>query len=146
LAGRIVVGVDSGNPEEADAALRFALDEAELRGADLDVVHAWTAPYVGPRTGVTVPRAELEHDASRSLDESLLRVLEGRQLHVPINARLVEAGPVEALVQAGEGADLLVVGCRGRGALASLVLGSVSRQVLRAAPCPVTVVRPVRAA
>jgi nucleotide-binding universal stress UspA family protein len=93
-----------------------------------------------------VPRAELEHDASRSLDESLLRVLEGRRLHVPINARLVESGPVEALVEAGEGADLLVVGTRGRGALASLVLGSVSRKVLRAASCPVTVVRPARAA
>jgi nucleotide-binding universal stress UspA family protein len=138
VAGRIVVGVDGNG---ADEALRFALDEAELRGADLEVIHAWADPYTGPRTGVSVPRSDLEHDASQILDRSLLRVLDGGDLHVAIHARLVERGPVEALVDAAEGADLLVVGSRGRGGLASLLLGSVSRQVVHAAPCPVAVVR-----
>jgi hypothetical protein len=92
-----VTNVVLAGPTRADAALRFALDEAEPRGADLDVVHAWADPDAGPHPGVWVPRAEIEHDASRILDESLLRALEGRRdLRVAVHARLVEGAPVKA--------------------------------------------------
>lgn len=58
-----------------------------------------------------------------------------------IQREIVQAPPVAALVQTAEGADLVVVGSRGRGGLTRLLLGSVSHGVLQALPCPVIVTR-----
>ena len=62
------------------------------------------------------------------------------QKGVPVTAMLVEGAPASVLCAAGQGADLLVVGARGRSRVGALLLGSVSRQVVAHAPCPVLVV------
>jgi nucleotide-binding universal stress UspA family protein len=63
---------------------------------------------------------------------------------ITVTARAVAGHPAEALLDAAEGAELVVVGSRGRGGFAGLVLGSVSQQVASHAPCPVMVVPPPR--
>jgi nucleotide-binding universal stress UspA family protein len=138
-APRIVVGVD-GSPGSA-TALRWALDEARLRSATLDVVHAWTAPYVyGPlgMYGYTLDPAEFEREAKQVV-EKLLRDAEvaddGR-----VRPVVTEGRPAAVLIAAAEGADLLVVGSRGLGGFAGLALGSVSHQCVHHAACPVVVI------
>lgn len=137
---RIVVGVDGS--ETARRALRWALDEARLRSAAVDVVHAWQMPYPDgyPVRAVIVPAADLEQAARRVLDAAVggsdtAGVKEVEPLLVCDRA----AG---ALLDTAKGADLLVVGSRGRGGFAGLLLGSVSQKVLHHADCPVVIVPP----
>jgi nucleotide-binding universal stress UspA family protein len=137
---KIVVGVDGS--EEAQAALRWAFDEAHLRQAQLDVVHAWTYPYQGPRTGVTEPRDLMELDAAKALENTMTRLRgERTDTSVILHACVREGNPADVLVQESKDADLLVVGSRGRGGFASLLLGSVSTAVTHHSGCPVVVVR-----
>ena len=139
-SGRIVVGVD-GSPG-ARQALRWALSEASLRGASVEVVHAWSYPDQGPKAaaspGLGVTVEALEESALQVVEESLtgLVVREGLQLR-----RHVAPSPASlALVEAAEGADLLVVGARGRGGFAGLQLGSVAQQCAQHTPCPLVIV------
>jgi nucleotide-binding universal stress UspA family protein len=134
---RIAVGVDGSGG--ARAALAWAVEEARLRGAELDVVHAWHVPYVGSEAYamVTIDQDALEEGARATLDEMLAEVdTEG----VSITKRIVTGPASTALLEAGEGADLLVVGSRGRGGFAGLLLGSVSQQVIHHTNRPVVVV------
>ena len=136
----IVVGVD-GSPESL-LALEWAYSEALASGAELNVVHAWVCPYTISETSVLEVRKPMEHAAAKVLQSSLDSL--GRRLtngSVIVHSTLCEKAPAEALLKESEGADLLVVGSRGRGGLRSLVLGSVSRAVLHNAVSPVTVVR-----
>jgi nucleotide-binding universal stress UspA family protein len=147
---RVVVGIDGS--EGSRAALRFAREEAGLRGASLHAVHAWRVPLVlalpTPRAaGFAAPDvvdpAKLAHELAaagrRLLDEMLAAEL-GVGPALEIRRDVVEAGPVEALLAAGEGAELLVVGSRGRGGFAGLLLGSVGQQCAQHARCPVAIV------
>ncbi|MBK9180478.1 MAG: universal stress protein [Acidimicrobiales bacterium] len=140
---RIVVGVD-GSPG-GDAALGWALDEAAARGATLQLVLAWTYPYVATVPGVTAPVFaidDVESDAAALLDLTIERVTDGHPPDVTIE-RLVQPGPpARALLDVAEGADLLVVGTRGHGGFVGLLLGSVSEQCAHHAPCPVVIVPP----
>src|SRR5581483_5200288 len=138
--GRIVVGVD-GSPG-ADAALRFAIGEARLRGAGLRIVYAWEVPAALWSAGY-VPvdvSAEYEQAAMRTIEESLARVPADTS-GIPIEPQARRGQPAQELLEASVGADLLVVGSRGRGGFASLMLGSVSQQVAHHAECPVVIVR-----
>jgi nucleotide-binding universal stress UspA family protein len=145
---RIVVGVDGS--AHGRAALRFAAEEARLRRAILVATHAWqfTAPVaVGTSDVMAMPAqnlsAELAADrevAERVLEEAIEDAL-GASPDVEIERLLVEDAPGEGLVVAAEGAELVVVGSRGRGSFASAVLGSVSHHVVQHAPCPVVIVR-----
>lgn len=139
-SGRIVVGVD-GSPG-ARQALRWALSEASLRGASVEVVHAWSYPDQGPQAasspGLAVTVETLEEGALQVVEESLagLVVREDLQLR-----RHVAPSPASlALVEAAEGADVLVVGARGRGGFAGLQLGSVAQQCAQHTPCPLVIV------
>ncbi len=136
----IVVGVD-GSPESL-LALEWAYDEALASGAELNVVHAWICPYTISESSVREVRKPMEFAAAKELQSSLeslgTRLTDGS---VVIHSTLCEKTPAEALLRETEGADLLVVGSRGRGGLRSLVLGSVSRSVLHHAVTPVAVVR-----
>jgi nucleotide-binding universal stress UspA family protein len=137
---RIVVGVD--NSEGSHRALRWAVEEARLRRAKVEAVHAWHLPYVptGPLTSVPTPGTDaLEADASLVLDASLERV-DVSGLREPITRTLRRDSAAKALLERAEGADLLVVGSRGRGGFAGLLLGSVSQEVSHHAPCPVVIV------
>jgi nucleotide-binding universal stress UspA family protein len=141
-AGRVVVGVD-GSPLSARAA-HEAFDEASRRGAPLTVLHAWSRPG-----GFDIPDSELHWDRviADSHDEALRMTAEQlaglREDHpdVAVTQRVVEGRPGHVLADSSAGATLLVVGSRGRGGFASLVLGSVSHYALHRAHCPVLVVR-----
>jgi nucleotide-binding universal stress UspA family protein len=137
---RIVVGVD-GSPESM-GALEWAYDEAIVSGAELTVVHAWIYPYTVSHNSMREIRKPLELEAARELQSSLDSL--GKKLTdgaVVLHSTLSENTPAEALVQEAIGADLIVVGSRGRGGLRSVLLGSVSHMVVYNAQCPVAVIR-----
>jgi nucleotide-binding universal stress UspA family protein len=137
--GFVVVGVDGS--EHAEAALKFAAEEAALRGAQLRVVSAWELPTNASISVGMVPGLlrSFGDEAGAIAQSAVARVAE---LHpsVPCEARVVEGYPGSVLLAEAKGAILLVVGSRGHGELAGMLLGSVSHQVLHHAPCPVTVV------
>ncbi len=137
---RIVVGVDGS--DFAVGALAWALDEARLRNATLTIVHAWQyLPMVAePLAAVPpIPFAELEDNAKRIVAETIEKATDGQEPGVVLDIRVVEGPPAPALLGAAEGATLLVVGSRGRGGFAGLLLGSVSQQITHHAPCPVVI-------
>lgn len=141
-SGRIVVGVDGSDC--AALALRWAGEEARLRGAELHVVYAWhIAGLPRPATaepGVAPPLADYERQAGEVLDETVTAVL-GADHGLTLRPQVHHGRAAEGLLAAAEGADLLVVGSRGRGGFTGLLLGSVSAQCVQFAPCPVVVVR-----
>jgi nucleotide-binding universal stress UspA family protein len=147
--GLIVVGVDSS--KGAKAALRFALDEAKLRRATLRVVHTWQFGYIGvsgiegfsPVVGADL--GDLRRTAEVALDAVLHEVAPGEN-GVVIERRVSEGAAATVLVDESRHADLLVVGSRGHGGFAGLLLGSVSQQCAHHAACPVVIVHAAKAA
>jgi nucleotide-binding universal stress UspA family protein len=148
MAGTIVVGVD--NSPAAVEALRFAADEASLRNARIVAVHAWTyvpAAGVGDPGLMALPETDVPGllDAEREAAETRLRkAIDTAFPEGPpggMEARLVDTDPEHALLAAAKDAELVVVGSRGHGDLASALLGSVSSHVVHHAECPVVVVK-----
>jgi nucleotide-binding universal stress UspA family protein len=146
MAGKVVVGIDG--TENAAAALRWAVEEGALRGARVDVVHAFSfVPITTPADTGLVPMMWTEGteilEAARSAAEKVavdqVRDVLGDDHNVSVS--VVQGDATEVLLAAGEGADLLVVGNRGRGALAEALLGSTSGRISDHAPCPVVIVR-----
>ena len=135
--GPVVVGVD-GSPV-SEAALAFAFDAAAARGVDLVAVHAWSPTAIDEELASLV-----EWDASAESAVLAERLAGWGQKYpqVAVRRTVVRDGAVRALVTASAGAQLVVVGSRGRGNAAGLLLGSVSHGVLHGAHCPVAVVRP----
>ncbi|MET9344549.1 universal stress protein [Nonomuraea sp. NPDC003804] len=138
-SGEILAGLDSS--PRGGPVLEFAFGEAALRGAELRVLHVWSRHEAGGR----IPPSR---GGGGSVEESQLRQLEetlaGRRERYPdvtVIPEVVKGHPVDALTEAARGADLLVIGSRGRGGLAGMVLGSVSHALLHRAPGPVAVVR-----
>jgi len=142
--GTIVVGIDGS--EGSAAALRFAIEEARIRGARLKAVSAWHVPPAVYGAGWAPSGTDL--DEFRKLAESslLASVAEasGTESGVEIDQVLREGQPADVLLAEARKADLLVVGTRGLGGFKGLLLGSVSQQVAHHAPCPVVVVPPRR--
>ena len=141
--GVIVVGVDDS--EGAKVALRFALEEAKLRGATLRAVHAWQFGSIGasgiegayPVIGADL--SDLHHAAEAALEAAVEEVVSDRG-EVGVERRVVEGAAASVLVDESRDAELLVVGSRGRGGIAGLLLGSVSQQCAHHAACPVVIV------
>jgi len=137
---RIVVGVD-GSPG-ARQALSWALTEASLRRASVEVVHAWSYPDQGPKSaaspGAALTVEALEAGALRVVEDSLAGLVVREDL--PLRRHVAPSPASLALVEAAEGADLLVVGARGRGGFAGLQLGSVAQQCAQHTPCPLVIV------
>lgn len=137
----VVVGVDGS--AGSDTALGYALEEADLRGAPLVAVHAWS--YPAP-VGVDLPwgfdDGAAERHAEQLLDDAVSRWT-AKYPQVEVIRRLNPSRPSAALVDESARAQLVVVGCRGRGALRGLLLGSVSHAAIHHAECPVMVVRQV---
>jgi len=138
----IVVGVDGSEPSKA--ALRWALEEARLRGATLRAVHAWAVPAVYVHGSAFPPelvdRDLIRERAEESLDAVVTEVA-GASPAVAIEPATGEGPPGRVLVEAARDADLLVVGSRGHGGFAGLLLGSVSQQCAQHAECAVVIVR-----
>jgi nucleotide-binding universal stress UspA family protein len=120
-AGRVIVGID-GSPE-AERALAFGFEEAALRGAGVTALHAYD-----------------RDEEQRGLVETASRWAE-KNPDVDVRYHGVHARPAEALADRSAGAQLLVVGSRGRGGFAGLLLGSVSQAAIHHAGCPVAVVK-----
>jgi nucleotide-binding universal stress UspA family protein len=135
----VVVGVDGSAGSQA--ALAWAAEAARVRAVPLRVVQAYAIPmpdHLFP-AGVTAFQQALEfaRQAAKSVVTTMVADLKSQ----PELATVVLAGPAaRVLVEQSSGADLLVVGSRGRGGFAGLLLGSVSQQCLQRASCPVVVV------
>lgn len=141
-SGPVVVGVD-GSPS-SDRAVAFAAEEAVLRKTDLRVVHAWSRPMsTGP--GDMLPLVfdpdQVGEEESRLLSEATAGITE-RHPDLLVGHRVIRGRPARTLIAQSHGAQLVVVGARGRGGFAGLLLGSVSQALLHHAECPVAVVRP----
>ena len=138
--GRVVVGIDGS--EGARAALSWAADEARRRGAVLHVVHAYSYPAFpvsfGSYPDLVDPRV-VEEAAEELTSKEVASVLDPEQGRGVLLD--TQSGPAAAvLVDASKGADMLVVGSRGRGGFAGLLLGSVSQQCAHHATVPVVIV------
>lgn len=145
-AGSIVVGIDGSS--WSDAALEWGVAQASLEGRHLTLLHA-IAPTVVPNAGLYGGSGI---DYGRFMDEmqtggrSMLdaAVAQAHALDPTLNVHpmLVISDARTAMLDLGERAAMIVVGSRGRGPVASLLLGSVSVTVSKHAACPVIVVRP----
>jgi nucleotide-binding universal stress UspA family protein len=142
-AGRqIVVGVD-GSPASS-AALRWAVNEAEVTGDSVLAVIAWQYPVAAGGYG-WAPVAmddgiDMQAIAEKTLAEAVDQVAKPGSA-VMIEQRVVEGYAPGVLLDAAAGADLLVVGSRGHGTFADALLGSVSQHCAHHAKCPVVIVR-----
>ncbi|MBM7493324.1 nucleotide-binding universal stress UspA family protein [Micromonospora luteifusca] len=128
-AGPVAVGVDGSQPSLV--ALGFAAERAAQRQVPLRVLHAWT-PGPGGAAGAPDERAAVE------------QALEPWRRTFPdldVTVDLIPTGPAAMLIEVSRDARLVVVGSRGRGGLAGMLLGSVSQQLIQHANCPVAVVR-----
>lgn len=136
----IVVGTDGS--EGARGALEFAAHEAALRGARLRIVTAWGVPSMAyanafaPTPDVAAVLRKNAHAVSRAA----LAEAERLEPDLQCDAEALEGQPGSVLVNESRDADLLVVGTRGHGGFASLLLGSVSDQCAQHAACPVVIV------
>ena len=141
----IIVGVDGS--EHSLSALDWALDEADLRQAPLTVITV--SPIVSGIYGPGYAPAdyypveeESRAQAGKATQDLVNQAVErrGAAPAVPVTVRALSGLAADELINASEGADLLVVGARGAGGFARLVMGSVSTQVTHHARCPVVVV------
>jgi nucleotide-binding universal stress UspA family protein len=132
---RIVVGVDGS--EHSSAALRWALKEAGCHSGTVTVVLAWQVPFL------SFPGAFDRYELEKAYKEFLVETVSGiaPKPAVPLETLVAEGEPTEALVEASKGANLLVLGIRGRSPFAGLLLGSVSQGAAASAHCPVVLVK-----
>jgi nucleotide-binding universal stress UspA family protein len=139
----IVVGVD-GSAGGA-AALEFAAGEAALRKARLRIVLAWELPAAAYTAGFSSPLDVEMLDAFRvrageGADEAAATAKK-LQPSLEVEALALQGQPADVLLAQSADAELIVVGRRGLGGFKSLLLGSVSQQVVQHATCPVVVVQ-----
>ncbi|RDI68293.1 universal stress protein [Nocardia pseudobrasiliensis] len=137
LAGRpVLVGVDGG--PNSMPAIEMALEEASLRKVGLVALHAWSDTSGLHRTEEAL-EAIREQEEARLADH--LAGYAERCADVAVTRMLMHDNPVRSLVEAAENAQLLVVGSRGRGGFAGMLLGSTSAAVAQSVECPIVVVR-----
>jgi nucleotide-binding universal stress UspA family protein len=135
VKSRIVVGVD-GSDASLDA-IRWALRQAQLTNSELEAVTSWTVP--NQFAELVADPIDWDGQAKALLEEALAAV--PIESDVQITRTALQGHPAQVLTGASESADLLVVGSRGHGGFAGMLLGSVSAHVSAHAHCPVVVVR-----
>ena len=139
---RIVVGIDGS--EQSRAALVWAMEQAAARTMPLDVVHVWhlsvsalpmglAAESVEPDDFSQAAKTLAEHEIDWAMEHTTARPMIVRPL-------AIEGHPAKVLVEEAATAELLVVGARGIGHFAGMLLGSISDYCVRHAPVPVVVV------
>jgi nucleotide-binding universal stress UspA family protein len=138
----ITVGIDGS--AHSTCALEWAIKEAAVRHAPFTVLTVHTVPMSG-WTGnpITLPQdAEDQEKAQQAAEEMTLKATSqlGAAQPSSVTVRAISGFPAEALIEASRTADLMVVGSRGAGGFARLMIGSVSSQVVHHAHCPVVVV------
>jgi nucleotide-binding universal stress UspA family protein len=134
----IIVGYD--NSSGSQLALRWAAAEAALRGSELEILTVHNLPL-----SVEAMYTDLEEQLRQQAEQVTAG---GRDLvrddygdAIKVRTTVVSGPPAAALIDAARDAEVLVVGSRGHGAFASMLLGSVSLHCVTHAPCPVVVVR-----
>ena len=142
--GPIVVGVDGSAASKA--AVDWAARDAALRGLPLKAVHVLTPPLVMAFPEVPMPPGYLkwqEEEAGKILEDAARVAAEaagGAAKDVVVSTEMLSGPSIPTLVDASEGAGMFVVGCRGHGALARGLLGSVSNALVHHSRCPVAVI------
>lgn len=138
--GPVVVGVDDA--PAAREAIRVAFAEAARRGVTLVAIYVWHEPAMAADTGALSALAlrDVKGEVEQFIDE-LIADSAAAYPHVAVERRVEVGYPASVLIDASRHKSLVVVGSRGRGGFAGLMLGSTSRAVLRDAHCPVMVVR-----
>ena len=137
----IVVGVDGSEPSAE--ALAYALRQARLEGADIRAVTAWyvsAVSYGGPGASPLVNVHEAFEKDAQAISRDALKAVGGDAAGIEIVAIVREGHPAKVLLDEAASADLLVVGSRGLGGFAELLLGSVSHECAQHATCPVVIV------
>ena len=136
----IVVGIDGS--KAADAALAFAFEEATLRKLPLRIVCAWEIPAIEYAGAAFVPTPDLATSAESEANAVLARAAAalGSDCGIHVETAAVHGHPATVLVEQASDATLLVVGARGHGALATLILGSVSKAVVHHCPVPLAII------
>jgi nucleotide-binding universal stress UspA family protein len=134
----IVVGFD-GSPQ-SEQALAWGWDYAQLSGSVLRVICAWEVPPLGDTIAFGDP------DVLRRVTDELVATATSRATAATsggslIEGRAIQGHPSSVLIHESERAQLLVLGARGRGGFADMLLGSVSGQCTHHAKCPVVIVR-----
>ncbi|MFB9449479.1 universal stress protein [Dactylosporangium vinaceum] len=139
---RIVVGVDGS--AHSKSALRWALTQARLIGAAVEAVSAWQDPaLVGYSFGgvpISYEGDSIATITDKVLAETVAEVTDRQEQPVQVRTRVTRGHPAQVLLDAAAGADMLVLGSRGHGTFAGILLGSVSQHCVQHAPCPVLVV------
>lgn len=135
--GRIVVGVD-GSPE-SEVALRWAATLARRNGAVVDAVTAWTLPVTFSWDASGIYSVDWQGEAEKSVIATVDSVF-GPDRPVGLRTFAFEGDPAHKLIEHAAGAQLLIVGSRGRGGFKGLLLGSVSSKCAAHATCPVLIV------
>jgi nucleotide-binding universal stress UspA family protein len=139
---RIVVGVD-GSQASKDA-LAWAARQAQLTGASVEAIIAWHYPVVIGGMPYA-PLAVLEESdfgrfAATSLSNAISAAV-GKDAPVKISSTVRQGNAAQVLLDAADGADLLVLGSRGHGGFTQALLGSVSQHCVHHSPCPVVIIR-----
>jgi nucleotide-binding universal stress UspA family protein len=135
MSFRVVVGVD-GSPH-GNAAVRWAIAEAEARDGEVTAVFAWQVPFIS--FPGAFDRDELEQASKEFIVETVSQIV--KTPPVPLLTLVAEGDPAASLIEAAKGANLLVVGTRGRSPWSGLLLGSVSQRCAAGASCPVVLVK-----
>lgn len=141
-ARRIVVGVDGSDCSKA--ALKWAIAQAQRTQATVEAVAAWQDPMMyGYGLGVApVVLAEdsIQAITEKVLEETVSELATDAGQPVQVNTRVRPGHPATVLLESAVGAEMLVVGSRGHGTFAGILLGSVSQHCVQHAPCPVVVI------
>lgn len=138
-SGTVVAGVDR---DHADEVLEAAFREAELRKAELTVIHSWTPPmWFGPDGVMALEAPQAESAYEHAWLHEVVRPFQEKYPAVAVTEVTREGRPATVLEQYTAAAQLIIVGTRGRGPVTGLLLGSVGQNLVRHAHCPVLVVR-----
>jgi nucleotide-binding universal stress UspA family protein len=140
MSAAVVVGFDGS--AAAQSAARYGAEEAQRRGSGLLIVHALGWPVILPPFHAPYDQhAQGPRAAMLDLLAQTAREVQAEHPRVPVSTRLVDGSPGQVLVDASREAQLLVLGHRGLGGFAGLLVGSVAAQVTGHAHCPIVVVR-----
>ena len=136
-------GIDGS--QSSGSALRWAIRQAGLTGAVVDAVIAWHYPVVAGGAYGLAPMVmaggfDFKENAEKVLADAISTAVDPG-IGVPVRPFAVQGDPVQVLLDASDGADLLVVGSRGHGGFTEALLGSVSQHAVHHANCPVVVIR-----
>jgi nucleotide-binding universal stress UspA family protein len=142
MSGRIVVGVDGSSSSKA--ALAWAVEQAGLTGSSVEAVIAWHYPVmVGgiPFAPIGVIDSPDYGDFAGQVLSDVIGATVDPDGPVTVSSVVREGSAAQVLLEAANGAEMLVVGSRGHGGFAEALLGSVSQACVHHAACPVVIIR-----